>query len=107
MNPRILAIMAAMAHVEGYFASHTLAFSNCNPGNLTKWGNNPINGRFVKFPNPEKGFDALYQDIAVNGNSRLRDFIAKYAPPNENNTSNYLEAVCQFSGIGPDEIING
>jgi hypothetical protein len=107
MNPRILSIAAAMAFIEGYFNSHTLAFTNNNPGNITRWGTTPMNGRFCHFPSKVSGFEALYDDINANQKSLLRDFIAKYAPPNENSTSIYLEDVCLYTGIGPDEVIEG
>lgn len=94
-----------MPHVEGYFNCHAPAFVNRNPGNLTRWPGITTSGRFCVFPTRAAGFDALYRDVESNRYSTLRAFISKYAPPNENNTSTYLEAVTEFSGIGADEII--
>jgi hypothetical protein len=51
------------------------------------------------------GFIALVWDIEANRGKTLRAFIAKYAPPNENNTSLYLQVVSTLSGIGEDEIL--
>lgn len=104
-NPRILAVAASMPHVEGYFNSHAPAFVNRNPGNITRWPGVTTAGRFCVFPSRSAGFDALYRDVEANRYSTLRAFITKYAPPNENNTSKYLEAVVEFSGILPDEVI--
>ena len=33
----------------------------------------------------------------------IRAIINRWAPPNENNTKRYIENVCRFTGIGPDE----
>ena len=35
----------------------------------------------------------------------IRMIINKWAPPNENQTSKYIENVCRLTGIGPDEPI--
>ena len=35
----------------------------------------------------------------------IRAIINKWAPPNENQTSKYIENVCRLTGIGPDESI--
>lgn len=104
-HPRILAVAAAQSHVEGYYQTHSPAFTCCNPGNITAWGETPKRGRFCQFPTRAAGFDALYRDIEKNRYMRLRDFIGKYAPPSENNTSQYLELVSTYTGIGPDEVI--
>jgi hypothetical protein len=53
----------------------------------------------------EAKFEALVADIAANTGKPLGAFIAKYAPPSENETSEYLQVVSTLSGIGPDELL--
>lgn len=89
-----------MMHMEGYYSTQSLAFRNRNPGNIE----HPTGG-FVQYPNVLAGYNALVEDIGANHGKTLREFIAKYAPPNENNTSEYLEVVSTLSGIGADEVL--
>jgi hypothetical protein len=95
-----------MAHVEGYYDTNNLAFKNRNPGNIE---NPPVlhatEGTYRVYPTALRGYCALVTDIAANQGKALSSFIAKYAPPNENNTSAYLEEVCLLSGMPPDEIL--
>lgn len=100
MNPRYALLAAAMSHVEGYYSTNTLAFKNRNPGNIEKPG-----GGFVVYPSALAGFEALVADIAANAGKTLAAFIAKYAPPNENNTSAYLQVVSKLSGIGVNDVL--
>jgi len=100
MDPRSYLLAACMAHMEGYYSTNTLAFKNNNPGNIEKPG-----GGFQVYPSKVNGFIALVWDIEANRGKTLRAFIAKYAPPNENNTSLYLQVVSTLSGIGEDEIL--
>ena len=93
-------LAACMMHMEGYYSTKSLAFENRNPGNIKM----PA-GSFIKYPNVISGYTALVYDIECNSGSTLRAFIAKYAPPNENNTSEYLDVVSTLSGIGPDEVL--
>ena len=95
-------LAAAMMHMEGYYSTESKAYRNRNPGNLEVRGKP---GVFQVFRSPIDGYTALIQDILDNKGKKLRDFIAKYAPPNENNTSEYLEVVNTLSGIGADEIL--
>ena len=36
----------------------------------------------------------------------LREMISRYAPPEENHTALYIDAVCDATGIGADEPLN-
>lgn len=110
VNPKALAIMTAMAHMEGYFQAirgeHTLAFRNNNPGNIRSWGELPAGeGGYCKPATKPDGFRILYEDILANsGKLTLREFIGKYAPPSDNNqTTAYLSFVSEYSGIGAGE----
>lgn len=97
---KVTLLAACMMHVEGYYSTKSLAFNNCNPGNIE----NP-DGTMRKWGDPLGGYSALVRDIQVNEGKSLREFIAKYAPPNENNTSLYLDVVSTLSGIGKDETL--
>lgn len=97
---RYAMIAACMAHVEGYYSINSLSFKNNNPGNIES-----PNGRFYIYQTKITGFNALIRDIIANKGKTLRAFIAKYAPPNENNDSMYLQVVSTLSGVGEDEIL--
>jgi hypothetical protein len=99
-NLRATLLAACMMQMEGYYSTKSLAFRNCNPGNIE----NP-DGTMRKWGDPLGGYSALVRDIQVNEGKPLNVFIAKYAPPNENNTSLYLEVVSTLSGIGKDELL--
>lgn len=77
-----------------------MSFRNRNEGNIE----NP-DGTMKVFPTLLDGFIALVDDIQANAGKTLSSFIAKYAPPIENNTSMYLEVVSKLSGIGEQEIL--
>jgi hypothetical protein len=100
MNTRYAFLAACMAHVEGYYDTKNLAFRNSNPGNIEAPG-----GVKLEYATKLAGFAALVIDITANAGKQLSVFIGKYAPPNENNTSAYLEEVCTLSGMRPDEIL--
>lgn len=72
-----------------------LAVANNNPGNLRYAGQSgatPGKGGFAKFATPEAGVKALQNQINLDASRGLTlgQFINKYAPPSENNTSQYL-----------------
>lgn len=93
-------IAACMMHVEGYFSIKSLAFINKNPGNIEA-----SNGQLNKYSTIQVGYDELVHDISVNRGKPLAMFIAKYAPPTENNTSLYANLVSELSGIALTEQI--
>lgn len=85
-----------------------LAFKNNNPGNL-EFRNQPgavvgEDGRFAKFTTPEAGFHALVANIDANKLSpiSLGGYIAKYAPPGENDTKAYIANAAQKLGVTPE-----
>lgn len=93
----------------------TRGYRNRNPGNIehvptNKWqglAEPPSDGRFCRFTGHEYGLRALavllitYQDR--HGLRTLRDIIARWAPPAENDTAAYLAAVARRIGVGPDD----
>lgn len=81
---------------------------NNNPGNLRYAGQKEATGKddkgYAIFPTPQAGWRALHAQIRLDQRRglTLEQFIAKYAPPNENNTSEYLEFVAGQSGYQKD-----
>lgn len=88
---------------------------NNNPGNIkengTDWqGRVGDDGTFVNFSSPSDGNRAMaktmltYQDR--HGKNTVREIIGRWAPPNENDTDNYINYVSNRMGISPDEEID-
>ncbi len=73
---------------------------NNNPGNVRYAKQKEATGQddkgFAIFPDAPAGFRALHDQITLDRQRGLTvaQFVGKYAPPNENNTSNYLNFVC-------------
>jgi len=62
--------------------------------------------RFHVFAAPKWGFRALARDLNTKyrrGLHNVRQIMAVYAPPNENDTNAYVTAVCGMMGVGPDD----
>jgi len=102
-------LMNSIAQMEGFNTPGTIAQRYNNPGNLryapTQNGSaSTASGTFATFATPEDGWAALQSYIegkAASGMD-LRNFIYMYAPPTENNTSNYLNFVSGQLGASPD-----
>jgi len=94
------------------------AMRNNNPGNIRSsgyarsagaigddGGPTATNGRFAVFPDRVTGVRAqagLIFGTARYANLTLREAIARYAPPNENNTARYAATVSAISGVPLD-----
>lgn len=96
---------------QGRAGKPPLSIRNNNPGNL-RFANQPGatrgEGGFAKFNSPDEGIEALRRQVYLDTQDRgltLSQFIAKYAPPNENNTSRYITYVSQQTGIKPNEVV--
>jgi len=100
MDPRYALLAACMMHVEGAYSTKSRAFLNSNPGNIEY-----PDGRMRVYASHLEGFIALVDDIAANAGKPLNVFIAKYAPPSENDTSMYLTEVAALSGMAQDEVL--
>lgn len=65
---------------------------------------------FKQFESMEWGYRAMFVLLDTYrrryGLDTLRRMISRYAPPEENHTALYIEAVCQRTGIGADEAID-
>ena len=90
-------------------------YRNNNPGNLRYIVRNPWNGQvgddggFGIYDTPANGTRALGKQLlkyAREGRQTVRDIIATWAPPNENDTSSYVHDVAQQLGVDPDRPID-
>jgi len=88
----------------------TRSTRNNNPGNIEygsfarSHGAIGSDGRFAVFPSREAGFGAV-QGLVFNGkysNLSLKDAIARYAPPSENQSLAYAKAVAAKIGVSLD-----
>jgi len=94
----------------------SLGLRNNNPGNLralpngqTWKGQSGVNKGFVQFENLELGIRALLIDLSnkyKRGLNTISKIISVYAPPSENDTSNYIATVSKITGLGANEIIS-
>jgi hypothetical protein len=107
----------------------TRGFLNNNPGNMDR-GSPPWNGeirdvakcandmqrqeltrgRFCVFVDAEHGIRAMALNLRAYrdrlGCKTIRDFIGRWAPPNENNTAAYIANVAHTCGVGPDDPVD-
>lgn len=103
---------ASIQQMEGYIAPNaqypngSLAYQNNNPGNL-RFANQPGAtqgaGGFAKFPSYSAGYTALQNQIQgqISSGQNLTQFFNQYAPPSENNTTNYISTVAGQVGVDP------
>jgi len=86
---------------------------NNNPGNIrdngTNWqGRIGGDGAYVIFDTPENGIRAMTRVLMsyqARGIDTVREIIYTWAPPSENNTAAYMQAVASAMGVDPDTII--
>lgn len=89
-----------------YIPTGSLADRNNNPGNL-KFANQSGavmgEGGFAKFNTPEDGYQALVNQVQLDQSrgETLEQFISKYAPPTENDTTTYIQQVASNLGVDP------
>lgn len=116
MHP-VEAIVSAIAVQEGWHGAATnIPVVRNNPGDLrfahqanatrpdgTTAGNLEVEPVCV-FSSAQAGICGAFRDIwaKVAAGETLRQMISVYAPPNENNTSQYLEDVVQWTKLDPD-----
>lgn len=101
-------------------------YRNNNPGNLVfanqegatlESPNAKGEQRFARFNTPEEGIRALANQVSsyYNGTSAAAGYqklqtvssiISKWAPPNENNTNQYIDNVSKYLGVSPNEKID-
>lgn len=90
---------------------------NCNPGNIRrsrvryKGERHPsTDTHFKQFESMEWGYRAIFILLDTYRTryhlTTLRQMIMRYAPPAENHTALYLDAVCDMTGCDPDQMID-
>ncbi|MCX6294159.1 MAG: hypothetical protein NT127_07690 [Sphingobacteriales bacterium] len=91
-----------------------LGLRNNNPGNIRDvgigWeGKIGSNKGFVVFDDVAWGIRAMiinfHTSITIHRNDTLRKYITRYAPPQENDTEQYIKIVSQKTGIESNEKI--
>ncbi len=91
----------------------TRSWRNNNPGNI-RYGVFARNhgaigeaGGFAVFPDEETGSQALIDLLHTESyqNLTIKEAIARYAPPSENNTLNYQEHIAQSTGFKSDTLL--
>lgn len=90
----------------------SLGIRNNNPGNLRDSGDAWLgmtgtdDRGFVRFDSPEMGLRAMARNLMnqprLHGLDTVNEIVGKYAPPNENDTNNYAQAVARQLGVSPD-----
>lgn len=95
----------------------TRGLRNNNPGNLIRTSNawqgkipykDSKDAKFEQFTAIKWGIRAMYKDLIndINkGKNTVKKLISEYAPPNENNTQNYISLVCKSIGKTENEVI--
>jgi hypothetical protein len=90
---------------------------NNNPGNIEyiavpskAWrGQVGKDGRFGIYDKPENGVRAIGKELLLDysrGIRTVRGAISNWAPPHENNTAAYVNAVAEAIDVAPDQQIN-
>lgn len=91
---------------------------NNNPGNIRHGANwlrlNPngrnIDSAFCVFTTPVYGIRALAKVLVnykrIHGLNTVRQIVSRYAPPNENQTTAYIQSVAKQLGVYPDTVID-
>lgn len=90
---------------------------NCNPGNIRRSKVRYCGERhpssdpdFKQFESMAWGYRAMFVLLDTYrrryGLDTLRKMIFRYAPPEENHTGLYVGAVCDMTGIAPDEVLD-
>lgn len=68
-----------------------------------------VKPRFAKFSTPEYGIRAMYQLLKTYARKynadTVQEIVTRYAPSHENKTDKYIEHVCEWAGLRPDEVI--
>ena len=109
-----LSISEAIAREEGFYVHGSRANRNNNPGNIEygafsrAFGSTHGDPRFAVFNSPDDGFKCLSTLLSKHYSGlTIAAAIAKWAPPTENNTAQYVLNVCAWTELTPDTIIDG
>ncbi len=109
-------IAQAIATMEGFYTSGSVAQRQNNPGNLRSWGSAPVVGGYAQFASAADGWNALYQQINLNigrGLTLYEFFAGKpgvyagYSPSaDQNQPIQYAQFVGQQIGVNPAVPLN-
>lgn len=107
----VAALVALVASNGGTMAPRGIR--NHNPGNIRAGDNwrgmvGTDDAGFVVFDSPAYGIRAMQRILnsyRARGVNTVRAIINTWAPPNENNTSAYVDHVAKVLGVAPDEIL--
>ncbi len=106
-------LACAIASQEGWFSPGTTPVLRNNPGDIRfsgqmnaftpGWDGKPP-APIANFKSPEMGIVGLFRQLwlQVAQGQTVRGIIAQWAPPNENDTSKYLENVLLWTGLPAD-----
>lgn len=104
-----MTLLEAIARQEGWLQPTSRCRRNHNPGNIRygqfacSHGATGTDGVFAIFPDDATGFAAMSSLLgAAYRGLTLAQAIAKWAPPTENNTQQYVADVSDWTGIAPD-----
>ncbi len=107
-----LSLVEAIARMEGWLNDESRCRRNHNPGNMEygdfakACGAWATDGRFAIFHNDQEGFNALSKLLLERYLFlTIEKAINKYAPPTENDSTNYVKLVCLWTGYKPDTVI--
>jgi hypothetical protein len=106
-------LACAISTQEGWFVPGSIPSVRNNPGDLrfahqvgaTLPPGQPVNPPPIAlFPSKSRGVAALFRQLwlQVSEGETVRQIIAQWAPPNENNTGAYLQDVLNWTGLPPD-----
>jgi hypothetical protein len=100
-----------IARMEGYYVPGTIAQENHNPGNLRYAGQTGAIGQnkgYAVFASDDAGWAALNRQLELNASrgDTLEQFINRYAPPSENDTTNYLQYLVKGLGVGASTLLS-
>lgn len=102
----------AIAHQEGYYVTGSLPQRNNNPGDL-RHGNGEVHpdnqpDAVGSFPTPEAGWAALERQLVLDANRgwNVGRLVYTYAPPEENDSANYLAGLCSRVPCHPNDLVS-
>lgn len=87
-----------------------------NPGNIrlgeTKWQGQAFDqtdSEFISFTSPEYGIRAIAKILTTyyrEGFDTIGQIVNRWAPPSENDTDSYVEAIAKSTGLNPNDVID-
>lgn len=113
INTSLMGFLQAVAREEGFYAVGTRPNRNNNPGDIEygkfamAHGATSTDGRFAIFPDAGTGFKAmaaLFLAPAYAGFT-VAQALNKWAPPIENQTSQYIRNICIWTGCKDSDLV--